>query len=218
MSNESTFTTPVSTAFEIQRNAIRQSQQAIESGVEFQKRLNAAALDGLDATEEAQRGTVEMTENAVHSYLDVVEATVPGAASITGQVRESVDGQFDTLYQAHEEAFDATEGEFAKGVDAYDEMTVEYLAALNDQVEALLDAHEEIEGQTLESFQLIETQFEELQAQFERSGEEMQAQFEAQSERFQEQFEAQFEQFQSQLEELQAQFERMQAASVDVEA
>lgn len=218
MSNQSTFTTPVSTAFEIQRNAIRQSQQAIENGVEFQKRLNAAALDGVGVTEDAQRGTVEMTENAVHSYLDVVEATVPGAASVTGQVRETVDGQFDALYQTHEEAFDVTESEFAKGVDAYDEMAVEYLTALNDQIEALLDAHEEIEGQTLESFRQVEGQFEEMQAQFEESGEEMQAQFEAQTERFQEQFGAQFEQFQNQLEELQGQFERMQAASVDVEA
>ena len=207
MSNEPTFTTPVSTAFEIQRSAIRQGQQAIESGVEFQKRLNAAALDGVEVTEEAQRGTVEMTENAVHSYLDVVEATLPGAANMTGQVRDTVDGQFDALYRTHEEAFDVTEGEFAKGVDAYDEMAVDYLAALNDQIEALLEAHEEIEGQTLESFRQAETQFEELQAQFERSGEEMQAQFEAQ-----------FEQFQDQIEELQAQFERMQAASVDVEA
>jgi hypothetical protein len=218
MSNEPTFTTPVSTVFEMQRSAIRQGQQAIESGVEFQKRLNAAALDGVEVTEEAQRGTVEMTENAVHSYLDVVEATVPGAASMTGQVRETVDGQFDTLYQTHEEAFDVTEGEFAKGIDAYDEMAVDYLAALNDQIEALLDAHEEIEGQTLDSFRQAESQFEEMQAQFEESGEEMQAQFEARTERFQEQFESQFEQFQSQLEELQAQFERMQAASVDVEA
>jgi DNA repair exonuclease SbcCD ATPase subunit len=218
MSDESTFTTPVSTAFEMQRNAIRQGQQAIESGVEFQKRMNAAMLDGVGATEEAQRGTVEMTENAVHSYLDAVEATVPGAASMTGQLRETVDGQFDSLYQAHEEAFEMTEGEVAKGVDAYDEMVVDYLAAMNDQIEALLEAHEEIEGQTLESFRQAEGQFEEMQAQFEESGEEMQEQFEAQTQYFQEQFEAQFEQFQAQLEELQAQFEEMQAHSVDIEA
>jgi DNA repair exonuclease SbcCD ATPase subunit len=218
MSNESTFTTPVSTAFEMQRNAIRQGQQAIESGIEFQKRMNAAMLDGFEATEEAQRGTVEMTENALHSYLDVLEATVPGAASMTGQVRETVDEQFESLYQSHEEAFDVTEGEFAKGVDAYDEMAVDYLAAMNDQIEALLEAHEEIEGQTLEAFQQAEGQFEEMQAQFEESGEEMQERFEAQTEYFQEQFEAQFEQFQSQLEELQAQFEEMQARTVDIEA
>jgi hypothetical protein len=218
MSNEPTFMTPVSTVFQMQRSAIRQSQQAFESGVEFQKRLNAAALDGVEATEEAQRGTVEMTENAVHSYLDVVEATVPGAASMTGQVRETVDGQFDSLYQAHEEAFDVTEGEVAKGVDAYDEMVLDYMAAMNDGIEALLEAHEEIEGQTLEAFQQAQGQFEEMQAQFEASGEEMQEQFEAQTEYFQEQFEAQFEQFQSQLEELQGQFEEMQAHSVDIEA
>ena len=218
MSNESTFTTPVSTAFEMQRNAIRQGQQAIESGVEFQKRMNAAMLDGFDATEEAQRGTVEMTENAVHSYLDVVEATAPGAATVTGQVREALDQQFDSLYRSHEEAFDVTEGEVAKGVDAYDEMVLDYMAAMNDGIEALLEAHEEIEGQTLEAFQQVQGQFEEMQAQFEASGEEMQEQFEAQTEYFQEQFEAQFEQFQSQLEELQGQFEEMQAHSVDIEA
>jgi DNA repair exonuclease SbcCD ATPase subunit len=191
----------------MQRSAIEQSQQAVESGVEFQKRLNAAALDGVEATEEAQRSTVELTENAVHSYLDVLEATVPGAASVTGQVRETVDGQYDSLYQAHEEAFDVTEGEFAKGVDAYDELVVDYLAALNDQIEALLEAHEDVEAQTLEAFQQAEGQFEELQAQFEE-----------QAEYFQEQFEAQFEQFQSQLEELQTQFDEIQGSPVDIES
>ena len=200
MSNEYAFTTPVSTAFEFQRSAIEQSHQAVESGVEFQKRLNAAALDGVDATENAQRSTVELTENAVHSYLDVVEATVPGAASVTGQVRENLDEQFDSLYQAHEEAFDVTEGEFAEGVDAYDELAVDYLATLNDGIETLLDANEDVEAQTLEAFE-----------QFEETGEEMQAQFEEQAEYFQEQFEAQFEQFQAQLEEL-------QAHTVDIEA
>ena len=218
MSNESTFMTPVSTVFQMQRSAIKQGQQAVESGVEFQKRMNTAMLDGFEATEEAQRNTVEMTENAVHSYLDVLETSVPGAASMTGQVRETVDGQFDALYQAHEEAFDVSEGEFAKGVDAYDEMAVDYLAAMNEGIEALLEAHEDAEGQTLEAFEQAEGQFEEMQAQFEQSGEEMQAQFEAQTERFQEQFEAQFEQFQSQLEELQGQFEEMQAHTVDIEA
>jgi len=218
MSNEYTFTTPVSTAFEFQRNAIEQSHQAVESGVEFQKRLNAAALDGVDATENAQRSSVELTENAVHSYLDVVESTVPGAASVTGQVRENLDEGFDSLYQAHEEAFDVTEGEFAKGVDAYDELAVDYLAVLNDQMETLLEAHEDVEAQTLEAFEQFEGQFEEMQAQFEETGEEMQAQFEAQAEQFQEQFETQFEQFQAQLEELQAQFEEMQAHTVDIEA
>jgi DNA repair exonuclease SbcCD ATPase subunit len=218
MSNEYTFTTPVSTAFEMQRNAIEQSHQAVESGVEFQKRLNAAALDGVDTTENAQRSTVELTENAVHSYLDVVEATVPGAASVTAQVRENLDEQFDSLYQAHEEAFDVTEDEVAKGVDAYDELAVDYLATLNDGIEALLDAHEDVEAQTIEALEQFEAQFEEIQAQFEETGEEMQAQFEAQAEQFQEQFETQFEQFQAQLEELRAQFEEMQAHTVDIEA
>lgn len=218
MSDQSTFTTPVSTVFEMQRAAIRGSQQAVESGVEFQKRMNAAALDGFDTTEEAQRDTAEMVENAVHTYLDTVEATVPGAAAVTGQVRETVDEQFDALYQSHEEVFDMTESEFEKGVDAYDEIVVDYLAAMNDGIEALLEAHEEIEGQTLESFQQAESQFAEMQAQFEESGEEMQAQFEAQTEYFQKQFETQFEQFQSQLEELQSQFEEIRARSVDIEA
>ena len=212
------YTTPVTTVFEMQRATIEQSQKALEQSVSFQQNVNEAVIESLDTQESAQRRGVELSKTAIHSYLDAVEATVPGAASMTGQLRETVDGQFDSLYQAHEEAFEMTEGEVAKGVDAYDEMVVDYLAAMNDQIEALLEAHEEIEGQTLEAFQQVQGQFEEMQAQFEASGEEMQEQFEAQTEYFQEQFEAQFEQFQSQLEELQGQFEEMQAHTVDIEA
>jgi hypothetical protein len=204
MSNEPTYTTPVSTAFEMQRSAIKQSQQALESSFEFQKRMNAAMLGGFDTTEDAQRQTVEMAEAGIHSYLDAVEAGVPGSAATIEQVRETVETQFESLYEAHAEAFDVAEGEFEKGVDTYDDMATEYLATLNDQIEMMLQSHEETEKQVLSAFEQAESQMREMQTQMEEQGEEMQAQFQEQ-----------FEQFQAQLEEMQERIEDVQQRSAE---
>ena len=72
MSNESSFTTPIETVFELQRNVIKQSQEAVGRSVEFQRRLNTMAIDGMGGTETAQRSTVELAESGIHSYLDAV--------------------------------------------------------------------------------------------------------------------------------------------------
>jgi DNA repair exonuclease SbcCD ATPase subunit len=200
--SDDTYTTPFSTAFEMQRSAIKQSQQAMESSVEFQKRAGAAMLDGLDTTEEAQRQTVEMAENGIHSYLDTLESSMPGTTGID-QLRGNVETTFESLYEAHAEAFEAAEGEFEKGIDAYDDMAIEYLEAVNEQMESLLEAHAESEQQVMSAFERAESQFEEMQGQFEEQGEEMQA-------RFQEQF----DQFQAQLEEMQERIEEVQHEAV----
>jgi paraquat-inducible protein B len=204
MSDESTYTTPVSAAFEMQRSAIKQSQQAVENGFEFQKRMNAAMLGNFDTTEDAQRQTVELAEAGIHNYLDAVEATVPGSAATVEQMRANVETQFESLYEAHAEAFDVAEGEFAKGVDTYDDMTAQYVEAMNEQLETLLESHADVEEQVLKAFEQAENQMEEMQAQMEAQGEEMQAQFQEQ-----------FEQFQAQIEEMQAQMEEVQQRTAE---
>ena len=74
----STYTTPVTAAFEAQRATIKQSQQAFEQTIEFQHSLNEAMLDSLDSQESAQRRTVQLTQNLVHGYLDAVEWALGG--------------------------------------------------------------------------------------------------------------------------------------------
>ncbi|WP_135303421.1 hypothetical protein [Haloarcula amylovorans] len=173
------YTTPVTTAFEMQRATIEQSQKALEQSVTFQQNVNNAVIDSLDTQESAQRRGVELSKTAFHSYLDAVEATVPGMAGPINEVRQAVDEQYDFLLENHAEVFDNLESEMTEGADAYDEMTEDYLNAVEEQVDMLVEAHEELESQSVEVAQQFGDQLEEVQEQVEEiqdQVEEVQAQ------------------------------------------
>lgn len=173
-----TFTTPVSTAFEIQRTAIQQGQEALERSVDFQQRVNRAVLNSLDSQAAAQRGTVELARTATHAYLDTVAATVPGADGTVDEIREVVDEQYEVLLENHASAVDEVEGQLETGLDIYEEAAQEFIGSTEAQIEALLAAHEDVEDQTLETVQEFEGQIEEFQGRLERQVEEVQKQVE----------------------------------------
>lgn len=206
----SDYTTPISTAFELQRTTIKQGQQAVERSLEFQRNVNEAMLGSLDTQEDAQRSTVELYQEGIHTYLDAVEASVPGASASVREVRRAVDDGFETLFDQHSEAFEQAEELSEEGFDTYEEFSQEYLDAMNEQLSFLLDTHEELEGQTVDAFEQSIAQYEQMQEQMEGQSEEFQQQFEEQTRQFQEQFERQIEQFQEQMEELQTRFENVE--------
>ena len=173
------YTTPVTTAFEMQRATIEQSQKALEQSVSFQQNVNEAVIDSLDTQESAQRRGVELSKTAFHSYLDAVEATVPGMAGPVDELRATVDEQYDFLLENHAEVFDNVESEMLEGVEAYDEMTEDYVTAIDEQVGMLVEAHEELEDQSVEVAEQFGDQLEEVQEQVEEiqsQVEEVQAQ------------------------------------------
>lgn len=163
------YTTSITTAFDLQRSTIEQSQQALSNTVEFQKRFNDVVLDSVGTVEETQQQGLELTRTAIHNYLDAVETTVPGAADSLDldEIRATVDEQFAQLASSHAEAFDAYEAQLSEGADAYDEFTTDYLAAVNEQIDRLLEAHEDVEAQTVETLEGLEAQIEDVQAQVE---------------------------------------------------
>ncbi|WP_254272721.1 hypothetical protein [Haloarcula marina] len=173
------YTTPVTTAFEMQRATIEQSQKALEQSVAFQQNINEAVIDSLDTQESAQRRGVELSKTAFHSYLDAIETTVPGVAGTLEEIRTAVDEQYDFLLENHAEAFDNVESELLEGAEAYDEMADDYVAAVSEQVEMLVEAHEELESQSVEVAEQFGDQLEEVQEQVEEiqtQVEEVQAQ------------------------------------------
>ena len=173
------YTTPVTTAFEMQRATIEQSQKALEQGVSFQKNVNEAVIDSLDTQESAQRRGVELSKTAFHSYLDAIEAAMPGMGGTIGEMRQAVDEQYDFLLENHAEAFENVESEMVEGAEAYDEMTEDYVTAVDEQVTLLVEAHEELEDQSVEMAEQFGDQLEEVQEQVEEiqsQVEEVQAQ------------------------------------------
>jgi methyl-accepting chemotaxis protein len=167
------YTTPVTTAFEMQRATIEQSQKALEQSVSFQQNVNEAVIDSLDTQESAQRRGVELSKTAFHSYLDAVEATVPGVGGTVDEVRQAVDEQYDFLLENHAEVFDNVESELLEGVEAYDELTEDYVTAVDEQVSMLVEAHEELEDQSVEVAEQYGEQLEEVQEQVEEIQEQV---------------------------------------------
>jgi len=161
------YTSPITATFELQRQTIKQSQEALEQGIEFQKDFNRALAEGLDGQEDAQRRVVELQREALLDTLETVETNIPGAEDATAEVRTTVDEQFDQLLDNHKEAFESIASGIEDGTQTRDEFVADYLDALDDQLSMVIDAHEDLESQSVEAADGVTGQLEKLQTQLE---------------------------------------------------
>jgi len=168
------YTNPVETTFELQRRSIEQSQEALEQTITLPARVGEAAIDSLNSQESVQQNVVETQQEAIHSFLDAVEETFPGVETSTGEVREVVDDQYDSVLEAHAAFFENLSNSLDEGVEAVDELSEETVEALEDLVDSLVEAQGELEDQSLEATEQVEEQFDELQAQVEDVQEQIQ--------------------------------------------
>jgi uncharacterized phage infection (PIP) family protein YhgE len=169
----SQYTTPITTAFEVQRAAIESSQRAFTQSVEFSRSVNEAFLDSLESGQSAGRRGVELNEALVHSYLDAVAATVPGAGPTVEELRSAVDEQFDLVLDNREEVFETVTAEFEEGLGAYDELTEELVEAAEEQLDLFVAAHEDLEAQSVEAVEEWSAGVESLQEQVEEVQEQV---------------------------------------------
>ena len=167
------YTNPVRTTFELQRQTIESSHRALERGVETQRRLAEAVVDGMETTETAQRRTVELSRQAAHNTLDAVEAGLPGMEEAVAELRGTVDEGYDLLLENHAETFEGAVSGYENGLDATDEYVDGALDALDEQLAALVEAHEELEAQSVEAAGRFGTQVEKLQADVEEMQEQL---------------------------------------------
>jgi len=167
------YTSPVKTTFELQRKTIEQGQNAVSQTVDFQQRIGEAAIEGIDAQESAQRKFVELQQETLHSVLDAFEGAIPGAEDATGELRTTVDDQFETVLDNHAELFENLHSELEDGLESYDELNDEYLDAFDEFVASVVDLHEDVEEQSVEAVGELEEQAEELQAQLDDMANQM---------------------------------------------
>jgi hypothetical protein len=166
------YTDPVTTTFELQRQTVESGQRALEAGVESQRRVAAAVVDGMETAGTTQRRTVELSRQAVHSTLDAVATGLPGMDAAVEDLRGTVDESYDLLLENHAEAFEGAVSEYESSLEATDEYVDGALEALDEQVALLVEAHEELESQSVEAADQFGTQAEEIQERVE----ELQAQ------------------------------------------
>lgn len=150
--------TPLTTAFELQRTAIQQTRDVFDTTVEFHTNLNEILLDGFEEQQSIQRRLIAIQHVVAHRLVDRVEEDMPVVDAGTDQAREVLDEQFTQLYDNHEQLFRSTVDEFATSVDAYDDVSEDYLAALDEQLALLIRTQEEVEGQSVETAEQVDEQ------------------------------------------------------------
>lgn len=161
---------PLTTAFEFQRTTIEQSREAFERLIEFQLQLSEAAISGTEVTSDLYKQGIEMNRQALHNYLDAVEATLPRSGDAIVQIRDTIDEQFDQLEEQQQKALSMAE----ENISDVEKSSETYLDALDDQLDVLIDAHERTEKRTVEALEQIETQVEQLQEEGQVEADELQ--------------------------------------------
>lgn len=182
-------TSPVSAAFDFQRNAIEQTREAFKRSVETQQSFGESLVD-LGPAKQANEHTYELARATVDIYFDALQAAIPGQQAAMAPYRDAVEEQIETLEATHVEAIETFEANVREGGNASEELFEEITENLDEQFEQVLKAHENVEDQTVG---MLDGDFEELRDELEAQREQFAEDLEARLEQFAERTEAQIE-------------------------
>jgi predicted flap endonuclease-1-like 5' DNA nuclease len=122
MSSEQQRQNQMNAIFEMQRNAIQQSQQMMHQGVDMQQRMTESLLrNNLRAGQNAQRQGTELARNWVDTYFRAL-GTAFGQGD-TSEVNETLDEQFEQFTDSQEEAWSAFEDSLDQAMTAYEDLS-----------------------------------------------------------------------------------------------
>lgn len=151
---------PIRTIFDAQRTLVKQGEQTVKQGFGFQRSANRLAMTGLKSQESFQRQGLELAQAATQAYVNTV-AMMTGSQPSREQYY--VDDTFARLKRTHAQLFDVAERELDRGITSFDELSDEYVDALDRQIDQLLETHRTIEDETAQNFaELSETLREQL--------------------------------------------------------
>jgi len=158
---------PVSTMFDVQRTAIEQSRKAMTQTIEAQQQFAESMMD-FDAAKQMNGRGYEAAHTMVDAYFDAIEATVPAEqATALEDVRTTMLDQLDALEANQTEALETFEATVADATELTNEGLDAFLAALDEQIDAMLELHGDLETQTVETVDEFERNLEQLEAQVE---------------------------------------------------
>ncbi|WP_436348019.1 helix-hairpin-helix domain-containing protein [Natronorubrum sp. FCH18a] len=188
--------------FDVQRTAVKQSQQLFKQGLATQRTVDTMALTGLKGQESLQRQQLELAQAATHGYVNTTAALFP--SDEPADAHRTIDETFAQLKTTHAEFYDAIEQELERDVDSATELSGEFVDVLDEQTEQLLEMSHSIEDQTVENVDELSEQLREQLEQTQELQDELEDQLERQTGDVADLLERQaeqVEQFQQQLEE-----------------
>lgn len=154
---------PVSAVFDLQRNAIEQTHEAVKRGVETQQEFGEAFVD-FGPAKQANERSYDAVRTVVDGYFDAVESTTPGQQDLLGDFRATVDEQLDALEANQLEAVEAFEGfegnlaelqaEFETQLAQFEEQVTElqqHVEDVHDDIDEIAEQQAEAQGESLDS-------------------------------------------------------------------
>jgi hypothetical protein len=143
-------TNPFGAVFELQRATIRQTGKLVEQSLTLPKKASETISMSSEDSDEMRATLFGLSRESVHHSLEAAES-MQGEDSSLDELHDSVDAVFDTLDEHHEEALTTYEQE-------YEQVETDLSEAVDSNVEALLEAHQEFEDQLLGLFETVDEQ------------------------------------------------------------
>lgn len=134
---------PISTAFDVQRSMLEQTQSATVEVVEAQKTAVNAAADSVDTFQELSEQSTQFNRDAVHAYIDAVEQINPEAD--VDELRDLVDDSFESAEEFQEESWSAVQETVDETVDGWETAADNYTEIVDSTFDSYLEAHEQVE-------------------------------------------------------------------------
>ncbi len=135
---------PFTPFFDAQRTAVEQSQKLTHEALDAQKTSFGASVTALEAMESLLEQNAELTNGAVHAYVDALEANMPAEAAEFDELRTFVDEQFDAATETQGQSFEALYDAIEESESAYDEFADNYSEVVDSSFDAFLEGHEQV--------------------------------------------------------------------------
>lgn len=141
-------TTPLEAAFEMQRESINQGQRLFEQGLDLQQDAAETFLqNGLAVQRATQQQGVDLVRQLVYIQVDAAESVLDEAES---DVQAAIGQQFEEFLHTQADTWDALKADV---LEAIEDLTERQEALFTQSVEAVIDAQQQAEQQTVEGIQ-----------------------------------------------------------------
>lgn len=142
-------TVALSLGLDAQRRALRESQRALETGVEVQTNLLRTTLESLEHHERFQRRLLALQHVLTHRLGERADERTSGFEPVTDAALDGADAQFEQLYASHRELFAYLNDDCEQCIEACETVSGEYLDAVDELTELVLTATEAYESHVI---------------------------------------------------------------------
>lgn len=176
----STSDSPLSIAFDVQRQTLQQTSEAVTRSIETHQEFSESFLDFMPVRQANER-SYEAVRAVVDNYVDAVRTMLPADQQHhLNDLRAFMNEQIDALEASQGEAIDAAETNAQASAQAIEQSLNTFVTTVEDAEMELTDFHEEFEHHRETLLTEVDATVEEFETQLHDLRQEIEAAAEAQ--------------------------------------